>query len=172
LTKHSRYLLYEVMHNCCYFFCNLTLFSCFLGLYNVLRLPLWVFFQFRVISLFNNRFNRYRMETYMFILTKLNRRKSSNNCTGPHREDIDYAWSNCFQYNLRTLYKPRKQLNNKQQNDTKPKIHKVQTNASEMSSLWNESEPRCSGRVSSSCLLQHTRRIGHGQSGGSHLGLL
>jgi len=25
----------------------------------------------------------------MFILTKSNRRKSSNNCTGPHREDID-----------------------------------------------------------------------------------
>jgi len=29
------------------------------------------------------------METYMFILTKSNRRKSSNNCTGPYREDID-----------------------------------------------------------------------------------
>ena len=69
-------------------FCCL-LFSCFLGLYNVFRLPLWFFFPFFVISLFNNRFSRYRMETYMFILTKLNRRKSSNNCTGPHREDID-----------------------------------------------------------------------------------
>ena len=69
-------------------FCCL-LFSCFLGLCNVLRLALWFFLPFFVISLFNNRFNRYRMETYMFILTKSNRRKSSNNCTGPHREDID-----------------------------------------------------------------------------------
>jgi hypothetical protein len=42
-----------------------------------------------IISLFNNRFNRYRMETYMFILTKSNRRKGNNNCTGPQREDID-----------------------------------------------------------------------------------
>ena len=71
--------------------------------------------------------------------------------------------------NLRTLYKPRKQLNNKQQKDTKQKIHKVQTNASETNSRSNESEPRCSGRVSSSCLLQHTRRVGRGQSGGSHV---
>jgi hypothetical protein len=43
-------------------------------------------FGFSFLSLFNNRFNRYRI---MFILTKSNRRKGNNNCTGPHREDID-----------------------------------------------------------------------------------
>jgi hypothetical protein len=60
--------------------------------------------------------------------------------------------------NLRTLYKPRKQLNNTQQKDTKHKIHQVQTNVSETNSRSNESEPRCSGRVSNFCLLQHSTK--------------
>ena len=46
-----------------------------------------------------------------------------------------------------------------QQKDTKHKIHKVQTNAIETNSRSNESEPRCSVRVSNSCLLQHPSRI-------------
>jgi hypothetical protein len=84
-VRHARVCLYFMY----FLFCIILLFSCFLGLYNVLRLPLWFFLPFFVISLFNNRFNRYRMETYMFILTKSKCRKGSNNCTGPHREDID-----------------------------------------------------------------------------------
>ena len=44
-----------------------------------------------------------------------------------------------------------------QQNDTKQKIHKVQTNASVTNSRSNESEPRCSGRVRSSCRWRSVR---------------
>jgi hypothetical protein len=80
-------------------------------------------------------------------------------------------------YNKERQEKPKGQSKNiiqtqettEQQTTTRHKTHKVQINASVTNSRSNESEPRCSGRVSSSCLLQHTRRVGGGQSGGSHV---
>ena len=70
--------------------------------------------------------------------------------------------------NLRTLYKPRKQLNNKQQKDTKHKIHQVQQTRARRTldqMRVNPGAPEESA-IPACC---NTRRVGRGQSGGSHV---
>ena len=55
----------------------------------------------------------------------------------------------------RTIYKPGKRREKRQQTKHKT-IHQQRTN--NMDSQWKGSEPRCSGKVSNSCLLQYTRQ--------------
>jgi hypothetical protein len=55
----------------------------------------------------------------------------------------------------RTIYKLGKRREKRQLTKHK-KIHKQRTNS--MDSQWKGSEPRCSGKVSNSCLLQYTHQ--------------